>query len=280
MKTNFRGFLTAIAVLTIAAQGIAQSAPTVPNKGKYAAVNGLKMYYEIHGTGKPLVLLHGAFGVVESWIPLLPALTKNHQVILVEMQGHGRTGDIDRPLDYRTMAADTVALLKRLDIKQADFFGYSMGGAIALEIAAKHPEVVGKLAILGSGSGSIKDTYDPETYKQFKSITPENFDFPEVKDPYTKVAPDPSKWPVLVSKIIKMDETSGMAVKDVKGIKAPTLIMMGDRDGVRAEHAVEVFRMIPNAQLAIFPGGDHFYLFTNPGKVVVTLTGFLDAPVK
>lgn len=278
MKKNLKRIVTAVAVLTLAAQGVAQAAPATPDKGKYAAVNGLKMYYEIHGTGKPLVLLHGAFGTVEGWSAFVPVLAKTRQVIVVEMQGHGRTGDIDRPLDYRSMAEDTAALLKTLNVKRADLFGYSMGGAIALQVAANHPEVVDKLAILGAGSGSIKDTFDPEAYKQFKSITPETFNFPEIKDPYTKVAPDPTKWPVLVAKILKMEETSGMAEKDVKGIKAPTLIMLGDRDGVRLEHVVEMYRMIPNCQLAIFPNGDHFLPFVAPDKVLATLTTFLDAP--
>jgi pimeloyl-ACP methyl ester carboxylesterase len=273
--------LTAVAVLTVATQAAAQipATPAASAKGKYAAVNGLKMYYEIHGQGKPLVLLHGAFGTVEGWGPYLPALAKNRQLIMVEMQGHGRTADIDRPLDYRLMAKDTVALLKHLGIGRADLFGYSMGGGIALEIAAKHPEVVDKLAIIGAGSGSIKDTYDPEVYKQFKSITPENFNYPDVKDPYTKVAPEPAKWPILVSKIMKMEETSGMADADVKKIKAPTLIMLGDRDAVRVEHAAEMYRMIPNCQLAIFPSADHFLPFTATDKVLATLSAFLDAPV-
>jgi pimeloyl-ACP methyl ester carboxylesterase len=255
--------------------------PDDKGKGSYAVVNGLKMYYEIHGTGLPLVLLHGAFGTAEGWATVLPTLVKSQQVIVVELQGHGRTGDIDRPLSFGQMAEDTAALLQRLKIQRADVFGYSMGGDVAVALAIKRPELVRKLAILGAGIGATKDTYDPESYKQFKSMTPENFNFPQVKDPYTRLAPDPSKWPVLVSKIIKMDDAfKGFAEKDVKAIKAQTLVMMGDHDVVRTEHAAEVARLIPRSQLAIIAGGDHFVLFMNPEKVLSVLMQFLDAPIQ
>ena len=115
------------------------------SNGHYAQVNGLKMYYEIHGTGEPLVLLHGAFGTAEGWTQVLPTLAKSHRVILVELQGHGRTGDIDRPLSFGQMAEDVAALLKQLKIQQIDVFGYSMGGSVAGALAIKHPELVRKL---------------------------------------------------------------------------------------------------------------------------------------
>lgn len=249
-------------------------------KGKYAQVNGLKMYYEIHGKGKPLVLLHGAFGTVEGWGPFVPELSKTRQVIVIEQQGHGRTGDIDRPLDSRQMADDTAALLKQIGIKDADVFGYSMGGATAFVLASKYPELVRKLVVIGAGTGAVKDTYNPEAYAQFKMVNPETFNYPEVKDPYTKVAPDPSKWKTLVAKVSAMvEKMKGMSEKEVRGIKAHTLIMMGDRDGVKAEHAVEVYRWIPNSQLAIFPGADHFLPYTSSDKVIAALTAFLDSPL-
>jgi len=263
------------------AHAVGAGKPDDPGKGNYAQVNGLKMYYEIHGTGKPLLLLHGAFGTAEGWATVLPTLAKSHQVIVVELQGHGRTGDIDRPLSFVQMADDTAVLLQQLKIKRADVFGYSMGGGVALALAIKHPDFVRKLAILGAGTGATKDTYDPESYKQFKSMTPENFNFPQVKDPYTRLAPDPSKWPVLVSKIIKMDDDfKGFTEKDVKAIKAQTLVMMGDHDVVRTEHAAEVASLIPHSQLAVIGGGDHFVLFISPEKVLSILAPFLDAPVQ
>jgi pimeloyl-ACP methyl ester carboxylesterase len=244
-------------------------------KGKYATVNGLKMYYEVHGTGKPLVLLHGAFG----WATVHPTLAKDRQVIAVELQGHGHTADIDRPLTYEQMADDTAALLKHLNIEQADFFGYSMGGTVGLAVAIRHPKLVRKLAINGSHYGRLEDAYDAEAAKQFKSLPPD-FAPAVLKDPYDKVAPDPKQWPTLVAKIKRMGlEFKGFAREDMKSIQAPVLVTLGDRDGVRVEHAVEMFRLIPHAELAVFPGADHFLLWQDPGKMLPTIAAFLNAPV-
>jgi pimeloyl-ACP methyl ester carboxylesterase len=244
-------------------------------KGQYANVNGLKMYYEIHGTGRPLVLLHGAFGTATVY----PALAKDRQVIAVELQGHGHTADIDRPLTYDQMADDTAALLKELKIEQADFFGYSMGGSVGLAIAIRHPKLVRKLAINGSRAGSMADTFEPAAFKQFGSL-PADFAPPMLKDPYDKVAPDPKQWPTLVAKIKKSGlEFKGFAPADLKAIKAPVLITQGDRDGTRVEHAVEMFRLIPNSQLAVFPGADHFLIWQSPEKLLPPIAAFFDAPM-
>ncbi len=240
----------------------------------YSVVNGLKMYYEIHGTGKPLVLLHGAFG----WATVYPALAKNRQLIAVELQGHGHTGDIDRPLTVEQMADDTAALLKQLKIERADFFGYSMGGNVALGVAIRHPDLVDRLAINGSNFGKIEDAYEPSTFKQFKSLSAD-FAPPILKDAYDKVAPDPKQWPVLVAKVKQMGLAfKGFTHEEMKSIKARVLITLGDRDGVRLEHAVEMFRLIPNAQLAVFPGGDHLLLWTSPETVLAPIAAFFDAP--
>src|SRR5262245_59446614 len=226
-------------------------------EGRYADLNGLKMYYEVHGTGKPLVVLHGAFG----WANAYPILAKDRQLIAVELQGHGHTADIDRPLTYEQMADDVGALLKHLKIAQADVFGYSMGGNLGLSLAIRHPSVVRRLAINGSHYSKMEDAYDAATFKQFKSLPP-NFAPSVLKGPYDKVAPDPKQWPVLVAKVKKMGlEFKGFTREEMKSIKAPVLITLGDRDGVRPEHAVEIFRLIPNAQLAMFPGGDHFLIW-------------------
>jgi pimeloyl-ACP methyl ester carboxylesterase len=250
-------------------------ARTAKVEGKYATVNGLKMYYEVHGTGRPLVLLHGAFGSATVY----PTLARDRQVIAVELQGHGHTEDIDRPLSFEQMADDTAALLRHLKIEQADVFGYSMGGTVALALAIRHPSLVGKLAVNGSNCGKIQDTYEPEAFKQFKSM-PADFAPPVLKGPYDKVAPDPKKWPVLVAKVKKMGlEFKGFAREDLRSIKAPVLITQGDHDLVRVEHAVEMFRLIPNAKLAVFPDGDHFMIWTNPDKLLSTISAFLNAPV-
>jgi pimeloyl-ACP methyl ester carboxylesterase len=251
-------------------------------KGNYAQVNGLKLYYEVHGsdsTNPTLVLLHGAFGFAEAWSPVLPTLADTRRVIVVELQGHGHTADRDQPLSYEQMADDTAELLKQLKIKSADFFGYSMGGTVALGVAVRHPELARKVAILGSTARSPRDTYEPEFYREYQSL-PADFAPPELKNPYDKTSPDPTHWPVLVQKIKEMGPAfKGYSNKELKEIKAQVLIMIGDREGVRLEHAVEMYRVIPNAQLAIFPHGDHFMIFQSPDKVLATLVPFLDAPL-
>ena len=200
-------------------------------------------------------------------------------MIAVELQGHGHTEDIDRPLTFEQMADDTAALLRHLKIEQADFFGYSMGGNVALSVAIRHPSLVGKMAINGSNYGKIEDAYEPEAFLQFKSM-PADFAPPVLKGPYDKVAPDPKKWPVLAAKVKKMGlEFKGFAREDMKSIKAPVLIAQGDHDLVRLEHAVEMFRLIPNAKLAVFPGGDHFMIWTNPDKLLSPIAEFLNTPV-
>jgi pimeloyl-ACP methyl ester carboxylesterase len=278
MKTLTNRALIAADILAAAVFIVGYGGQQQNPGGKYAEVNGLKIYYEIHGSGRPLVLLHGAFGFAEGWGPLLPTLTKTHQVIAIELQGHGHTNDIDRPLTFKQMADDVAALLKQLKIKEADFFGYSLGGTVALGVAIRHPELARKLAFYGSCAGSMKDTYDPEVYKQFQSLGPD-FAPPVLKEPYDRMAPDPKRWPVLVTKIKELEKIfKGYSAADLKAIKAQTLIMMGDRDAVRPEHAVEMYRLIPNAQLAIFPGGDHFLPFSSPDKLLATLAPFLNAP--
>jgi pimeloyl-ACP methyl ester carboxylesterase len=240
------------------------------------------MYYEVHGsdsTSPPLVLLHGAFGFAEGWGAVLPTLSKNRKVIVVELQGHGHTADRDQPLRYEQMADDTAELLKQLKINSADFFGYSMGGTVAVGVAVRHPELARKVAILGSTARSPKDTYEPEFYREYQSLSAD-FAPPELKNPYDKTSPDPTRWPVLVKKVKEMGPAfKGYAETELKGIKAQVLIMIGDREGVRIEHAVEMYRLIPNAQLGIFPGSDHFMLFQSPDKVLATLVPFLDAPL-
>jgi pimeloyl-ACP methyl ester carboxylesterase len=243
--------------------------------GRYAHVNGLKMYYEVHGTGSPLVLLHGAFGVATVY----PILAKDRQVIAVELQGHGHTGDIDRPLSALQMADDVAALLNELKIDRADVFGHSMGGNVAIALAIRHPERVRKMAVNGTHFGSLEEAYGPDGPKQFQNI-PADFAPPPLKAPYDRVAPDPKQWPTLVAKVKQMALTfPGFAREEMKAIKAPVLITIGDRDGVRPEHTVEMFRLIPSSQLAIFPGADHFLLWQNPEKLLPVVAEFLNAPL-
>ncbi len=151
---------------------------------------------------------------------------------------------------------------------------------MALALAIRHPGLVGRVAVNGSYFGKIEDAFEPEGIEQFKRI-PADFAPPPLKDPYDKIAPDPKKWPVLVAKVKKMGlEFKGFAREDMRSIKAPVLIAQGDHDLVRLEHAVEMFRLIPNAQLAVFPGSDHFMISTNPDKLLPPIAAFLNAPVQ
>jgi uncharacterized protein (TIGR02246 family) len=228
------------------------------NRG-YAPVNGLKMYYEIHGPvrGKnpPLVLLHGGGSTIDTTFgKVLPFLAKTRQVIAFEQQGHGHTADIvDRPFTFEQSADDTVALMNHLEIEKADFFGFSNGGNIALQIAIRYPNRVRKL---GVASAMFKrDGLYPEIWEFIKRSTLE--DMPkELKKAYLEVSPHPEQLPTFHDKSAKrMLEFKDWRAEDIESIEAPTLLIIGDADSVRPQHAVEMFRLLSHAQLAVFPGG-------------------------
>ena len=264
------------------------------SKGDYAEVNGLRMYYEIHGMGQPLVVLHGAYMTIDAMGEVVPELAGSRQVIAVELQGHGRTADIDRPLTYEQMADDIAALLRHLVIEKADCFGYSMGGGVALQVAIRHPEVVRKLVVASASYTS--DGMHPELLEMIPSITPEAFAGSPIEDEYLRTAPNPDDFPKLVAKLKQLDmEPFAWPSEDIQGIVAPTLLIVGDSDAVRLEHAVELFRLLgggvmgdlaglPQSQLAVLPGTTHF---VPPGSAVLDradwllsmIPPFLDAPI-
>ena len=242
-------------------------------KGEYASVNGLKMYYEIHGTGRPLVLLHGAFMSATVY----PSLAEGRQVIAVDLQGHGRTADIDRPLTFEQLADDTAALLKQLKIEQTDVFGYSMGGKVGLALAIRHPELVRRLAIFGAAYRSFEESFPPDVLKVFKEATPETFAPKELKEPYEKMSPAPN-WKGLAAKILQsVRNFKGFSPEQMKAIKADVFISAGDHNDVSLEDIVEMHKLIPKSQLAVFPNTEHVVLMTNPDKVLVQVKEFLNA---
>jgi pimeloyl-ACP methyl ester carboxylesterase len=263
-------------------------------RGDYAAVNGLELYYEVHGTGQPLVLLHGAYMTIDAMGEVVPALAETRQVIAVELQGHGRTADIDRPLSYEQMADDTAALLRHLGIEQADVFGFSMGGGVALQVAVRHPDVVRKLVVASASYTS--DGMHPELLEMIPTIMPEVFAGSPIEEDYLRTAPNPDDFPTLVAKLKQLDmEPFAWPPEDIQGISAPTLIIVGDSDAIRLEHAVELFRLLgggvmgdlsglPKSQLAVLPGTTHF---VPPGNGVLDradwllsiIPPFLDAPM-
>lgn len=245
-------------------------------KSGYADADGLKVYYEVQGTGEPLVLLHGSFMTIDAtWATLRPALSKSRQVVAIELQGHGHTADRDRPMSYGRMADDVAAVLRHLGIGRAGVLGYSMGGTVATGVALRHPPLVKKVIVVSAvfdNSG-----WEPAVFAQFKAL-PKDFAPKPLTDAYEKVAPDPKRWPVLIEKVKTMvTEFEGWKRKDLREMKTPLLIVMGDRDGFRAEHALEIERLVPNGQLALIPGGDHFFLWSRADLLLPMIASFLDA---
>jgi len=258
--------------------------------GDYISVNGLEMYYEIHGVGQPLVLLHGAFSAVgTSFGDVLPELAKARQVIAFEMQAHGRTADIDRPLSYEQMVDDTVAALKQLGIEKADFFGFSMGAGIALQVAIRHPEAVRKL-VLASVTYKL-DGVHPGLMEGLAEMKPEMMYGSPWHEEYMRIAPRPEDFATLFAKKTQMDQqVRDLPADAIEAMDAPTLLIIGDSDIVRPEHAVEMFRLLgggvmgdltglPNSQLAILPGTTHATLAERGDWLGSMITAFLDAPM-
>ena len=261
--------------------------------GNYAAVNGLSIYYEIHGTGQPLVLLHGGVGAIEMFGEVLPLLAVGRQVIAVDLQAHGRTADIDRPLSFELIADDSNALIKHLGFAKADLMGYSLGGGVALQTAIRHPDVVRKLVIVSIPFK--REGWYPEVLAGMEQMGPAAAE-PMKQTPmyqvYASVAPKPEDWPVLLTKLGQLLKQDYDWSNDVAAIEAPTLIVVGDADSVRTAHAVELFGLLgggkadagwdgsgmPNARLAILPGTTHYNIFFSPA-LASAVTPFLDAPL-
>lgn len=227
--------------------------------GRYAAVNGLKLYYEIHGTGKPLVLIHGGGSTIESnFARILPALAKTHQVIAIETQSHGHTADIDRPFSFEQDADDVSVLLQHLHIEKADIMGFSNGGTIALQVAIRHPKQVNKLVL---ASTLYKREGMPAGFFEFmQQTTLEQMPAP-LKEAYRKVNTDPQG----LQKMFTRDATRMVHFQDIsddliKAIQAPAFVINGDTDVVQAQHALLLSRTLPHAELAILPGGHGDYI--------------------
>lgn len=289
MKTIKQFLLTLfIIIYAITAQAQQTQAPgpkTLRSSG-YAPVNGLKLYYEIHGEGQPLVLLHGSYMTIDlNWSQVIPELAKNHKVIALEMQGHGHTADIDRPISYKGLADDVAGLLKYLKIDSADVLGYSLGGTVAYEFAILHPAMLKKLVLISTVykyNGWQKEVLDV-----LSTFKPEFFDQTPLKPAYEKVAPDPAHWRAFLTKYMTFDkENFDLGADNIKTIKAPTLLIMGDNDGVDLQHKAEMYRLagggvfgdmagLPKSQLAILPGTTHVSLMMETDKLLSIITPFL-----
>jgi pimeloyl-ACP methyl ester carboxylesterase len=261
-------------------------------KDGYVSVNGLNMYYELHGNGQPLVLLHGAFSAIgTSFGKILPQLAQTRQVIGFELQAHGRTADIDRPLSAESMADDVAAAPEQLGLQHADIFGYSMGAFVALHLVIRHPELVRKL-VLASVSYTLSGVHSG-LLDGLGEMTPDMMFGSPWHDEYLKIAPHPEHFARLFAKKMEMDrQIQDLSAESIRAIKSPTLLIIGDSDLVRPEHAVEMFRLLgggvfgdtpaglPNSQLAVLPGTSHVTVVDRSELLVPMITSFLDRPIR
>ena len=268
---------------TTAAQGI----------GQYADVNGIKLYYEIHGTGRPLILLHGGLMSGETFGPVLPQLAEKHQVIAVDLQGHGRTADIDRPIDHRLMADDIAELIRHLGLEHVDLVGYSLGGGVAMFTTRKYPELVRKLVTVSANVR--RDAIYPEMLGQQTQVSAAAAEF--MKDTpmyqlYERVAPRPEDFPRLLDKIGAAMSKDFDYSDDVRALQVPTMIVCADADMAPPSHYVEVFGLLDGGKrdggwmgegrpkgghaLAILPGLTHYNVGDSPLLATVANV-FLDS---
>lgn len=253
-------------------------ATTAASAGKYAPIDGLQLYYEDHGSGRSLVLLHGGLLTIESTFgPLVPELAKSHRVIGIELQGHGHTADTDRPLTLANLADDVGGLLRHLGIEQADFFGFSLGGLVALVLVQRHSDLVGKLVIASVDHRPGGDDDRPEEMAEDDPRMPTPADFQMMEDDYRQVAPDPDHFNDFAAKASDMVQAlQGWSDDDIRAIGAPTLLLVGDTDFVPLRHAVEMMELLPNGQLAVLPGTTHMGVTRSPDRVLALLHPFLD----
>jgi pimeloyl-ACP methyl ester carboxylesterase len=254
----------------------------------YSEVNGLKMYYEIYGQGKPLVLVHGGGSTIQTnFEKVIPLLAKNRQVIAMELQAHGRTNDRNTDLSFEQDADDIATLLKNLNIDKADFFGFSNGGTTTLQIAIRHPEIVDKMIL---GSALAKRNGVPGWFWDFMSQARLENMPEQLKEGYKKVAADTKGLQIMHDRGVKrVVNFKDIPNEQIKSIKAPTLIIIGDKDIITPEHAIELHRQIANSELAIIPGGHGEYIgevttitpdFKESHLVVPMIEKFLDKNLK
>ena len=263
------------------------SAQQKPTTG-YAPVNGLKMYYEVHGSGEPVVLLHGAFmTITNNWTGWIAELAKTRKVIAVEMQGHGRTGDIERDISQANLADDVAALLDHLKIPKADLIGYSMGGGVAMACAIRHPDKVRKVVILSSyfhRDGIVK-----EGREAISKLSADVFIGSPIEVEYKKLSPTPDDFPKFVQRMVAMgSKGQDMDADKLKATTATMFFIFGDADGIRLEHVAEMFRLKGGgthgdlgprsaSRLAILPDTTHVSLMQRMPLIVPMVTDFLDA---
>ena len=262
----------------------AQQAPTTG----YAPVNGLKMYYEVHGSGDPVVLLHGAFmTITNNWTGWIDELAKTRKVIAIEMQGHGRTADIDRDISQANLADDVAALLDDLKIPRADLIAYSMGGGVAMQCAVRHPDKVRKVVVLSSVYR--RDGMSAEELDAISKLSADVFKGSPIEDEYKKLSPTPDDFPKFVQKMVaSASKGRELSADELKATTAPMFFIFGDADGIRLEHVAEMFQLKGGgvhgdlrarsaSRLAILPDTTHVTLMQRMAIIVPMVNDFLDA---
>ena len=279
---------------SVQAQATESGLTTGPRKGNghYATVNGVKLYYEIYGSGKPLVLLHGGLGAIEMFGPNLTALAKGRQVIAVDLQAHGRTADIDRPFSVEAMGDDIAALIQELKLGRADVMGYSLGGGVAFQVGVRHPELVDRLVLVSTPLR--RSAFYPDILAQQGQVSAaaaEQMKQTPMYKMYSALAPRPEDWPRLLQKMSDAMKKDFDYTADVPKLRARTLVVAGDADIFPPAHAVEVFGLLgggqrdggwdgsgqPKSRLAILPGLTHYTIFSAPA-LAETAIRFLDEP--
>ena len=275
---------TAAFLLTMLVPAVV-SAQQKPTTG-YAPVNELKMYYEVHGSGDPVVLLHGAFmTITNNWTGWIGELSKTRKVIAIEMQGHGRTADTARDITSENLADDVAALLEQLKIPRADLIGYSMGGAVAMQCAIRHPDQVRKVVVISSvfrRDGMVKEALDA-----IPKLTADDFKGSPIEAEYKKLSPTPDDFPKFVKRLLA-SKGHDIGADKLKATTAPMFFIHGDADGVRLEHVAEMFRLKGGeihgdikprsaSRLAILPNTTHVTLMQRMAVIVPMVNDFLDA---
>src|SRR5687767_2543863 len=273
-------------VLTMLLSGVV-SGQQKPTTG-YAPVNGLKMYYEIHGSGEPVVLLHGAFmAITDDWRVWIGELAKTRKVIAVEMQGHGRTADINRDITFENLADDVAGLLDHLKIPRADVVGYSLGGGTAIQFAIRHPDKVRK--VVSISAVIRRDGWVKEGVDALSNLTAEAFRGSPMEAEYKKLSPTPNEFPAFVKHVVALaSKPYDFGSDKLKATKAPFFFIHGDADGVRLDHIAEMYRlkggevhgdMQPRSasRLAILPDTTHVTLMSRITMIVPMVNNFLDA---
>jgi pimeloyl-ACP methyl ester carboxylesterase len=250
--------LRALAALVVSgsAEPVATARPATADRAAYASVNGLRMYYEQHGSGPPLLLLHGGGSTAQtSFGAVIPELARTHRVIAPEQQAHGHSGDRDRPLSFEQMADDTAALLAQLGVTQTDVLGFSNGGVVAIQLAIRHPRLVRRLILCSSFFA--RAGMPPQFWEGFPRATMADMP-PPLRAAMVATAPDPAEIPARFAKMVAlMQGFRDIPDASLRAIAAPALVMVGDRDVMSVEHTAQLARLLPHAMLAVMPGSMH-----------------------